>query len=101
MNGARVWDLGDAVMLPLPRELWRETECSCDHCALNGGIGYWDTLAIPIGEALETNPHAWTVHGPEYQLENVYCQCARCVGGRRDRLAERDERRERAAKRRG
>lgn len=71
MNGLPVYRVGDAIFVPLPKPLWRESgfpgKCKCGKC---DGSGMWDTLAI----AVEAKPHkdwTWNVHFPELHTPNA------------------------------
>lgn len=61
LNGVRVVHRDNTIFIPLPRELWRSCgRCDCSHC--QGKEGFWDTIAVAIGER-----YSWTVHMPEAQ----------------------------------
>lgn len=66
LNGIRIKRVNSTIFIPLPRELWVETDgCCCRYCSATGKTSekaYWDTLAV------STDPnykHTWTVHYPE------------------------------------
>lgn len=62
---------GENTFVALPRELWRAAgRCDCSHC--KGGMGFWDTLAIPPDDktdrnGIDRNSGTYTVHYPELQ----------------------------------
>ena len=67
MNGTTVTRKGNAIFIPLPRELWRSAgRCDCKVC--KGAEGFWDTLAVHADPRKRDRDYAWTVHYPELQV---------------------------------
>lgn len=75
LNGTSVHrsDDGSTIFLPLPRALWRETECGCEFCrSVPGRRSYWDTLAIAANKPDVARPDiAWTIHRPAEHPERL------------------------------
>lgn len=70
-NGLHVIRVNDTILIPLPREAWREIEggCCCIYCSAmhaSASPAYWDTLAISAKPPSSGADTAWIVHAPEY-----------------------------------
>ena len=58
----RVTRVGNTILIPLPRDLWRSAgRCDCPYC--KGQEGFWDTLAVSATPPIR-HDSTWTVHAP-------------------------------------
>jgi len=74
LNGALIErsEDGSTIFIPLPRQMWRETECGCEFCrSVPGRKSYWDTLAVSTAMPAGAIDHAWTVHRPEQHPQRL------------------------------